>query len=97
MFGDSLTRLFRFEGFAADVHYYVNDIGRQIGLLVLHAENFDAMSFDEILDAYVAANAERTPRFGERLEPGQIALWLDLQPFKHSVAQSDFQRRDMHR
>lgn len=65
MFGDSITRLFRFEGYAADVHYYVNDIGRQIGLLVLHAENFDTMSFDEILDAYVAANqrAEHDPEF----------------------------------
>ncbi len=68
MFGDSLTRLFRFEGFEADVHYYVNDIGRQIGLLVLHAENFDTMSFDEILDAYVAANtrAEQDPEFAKR-------------------------------
>jgi len=68
MFGDSVTRLFRFEDFEAEVHYYVNDIGRQIGLLVLHAENFDAMSFDEILDAYVAANAraESDPDFAQR-------------------------------
>ena len=68
MFGDSLTRLFRFEGYAADVHYYVNDIGRQIGLLVLHAENFESMSFDEILDAYVAANAraDKDPEFAAR-------------------------------
>ncbi len=68
MFGDSVTRLFRFEDFEAEVHYYVNDIGRQIGLLVLHAENFDAMSFDEILDAYVKANAraESDPDFAAR-------------------------------
>jgi len=68
MFGDSLTRLFRFEGYAADVHYYVNDIGRQIGLLVLHVQNFDAMSFDEVLDAYVAANAraEKDPDFAKQ-------------------------------
>lgn len=65
MFGDSLTRLFRFEGYDADVHYYVNDIGRQIGLLVLHATNFESMTFDQILDAYVAANAraESDPEF----------------------------------
>lgn len=68
MFGDSLTRLFRFEGYKADVHYYVNDIGRQIGLLVLHVEDFDAMTFDEILDAYVAANAraESDPAFAAK-------------------------------
>jgi arginyl-tRNA synthetase len=68
MFGDSLTRLFRFEGYTADVHYYVNDIGRQIGLLVLHVNDFDAMSFDQILDAYVAANAraESDPEFAKQ-------------------------------
>ncbi|MDK1021456.1 MAG: arginine--tRNA ligase [Candidatus Hydrogenedentes bacterium] len=68
MYGDSLTRLFRFEGYDADVHYYVNDIGRQIGLLVLHAANIQDMVFDEVLDAYVEANAraERDPEFAEK-------------------------------
>ncbi|MCH8205014.1 MAG: arginine--tRNA ligase [Candidatus Hydrogenedentes bacterium] len=68
MYGDSLVRLFRFEGYDADVHYYVNDIGRQIGLLVLHATNIADMSFDEMLDAYVEANAraENDPEFAEQ-------------------------------
>ena len=57
MYGDSLVRLFRFEDYDVDVHYYVNDIGRQIGLLVLHTEGkFDSMTFDDILEAYVEAN-----------------------------------------
>ena len=66
MFGDSLVRLFRFEGYAIDVHYYVNDIGKQIGLLVLHTEHtLDSMSFDNILQAYVDANirAKEDPEF----------------------------------
>ena len=68
MYGDSLTRLFRFEGYDPDVHYYVNDIGRQIGLLVLHVADVQDMSFDEVLDAYVEANAraERDPEFAEK-------------------------------
>lgn len=67
MYGDSLVRLFRFAAYDVDVHYYVNDIGRQIGLLVLHAENLQDMVFDEVLEAYVEANAraEREPEFAE--------------------------------
>ncbi len=56
MIGDSITRLFRFEGYDVDVHYYVNDMGRQIGLLVLIADELEDLTFDQILDAYVQAN-----------------------------------------
>jgi arginyl-tRNA synthetase len=56
MIGDSLARLFRFEDHDVEVHYYVNDMGRQIALLVLIAEELQDLSFDQILDAYVAAN-----------------------------------------
>lgn len=56
MIGDSLARLFRFEGHDVEVHYYVNDMGRQIGLLVLIAEELQNLKFDQILDAYVEAN-----------------------------------------
>jgi len=57
MIGDALARLFRFEGYDVEVHYYVNDMGRQIGLLVLIADEIEDLSFDAILDAYVRANA----------------------------------------
>lgn len=57
MIGDSLVRLFRFEGYDVSVHYYVNDMGRQIGLLVLACPDPEALTFDEILDRYVEANA----------------------------------------
>lgn len=74
MYGDSLVRLFRFEDFAVDVHYYVNDIGRQIGLLVLHTEGkLDSMTFDDILDAYVQAN-ERANDDEEFAEAGYAML-----------------------
>lgn len=56
MIGDSLARLFRFEDHDVEVHYYVNDMGRQIGLLVLIAEELQDLTFDQILDAYVEAN-----------------------------------------
>ena len=68
MIGDSVTRLLRFEGYTVDVHYYVNDMGRQIGLLVLVTEELDSVDFDQILQAYVMANqrAENDPEFAAR-------------------------------
>ena len=68
MIGDSLTRLLRFEGYDVEVHYYVNDMGRQIGLLVLIADEIENLSFSQILDAYVSANqrAEDDPQFAAR-------------------------------
>lgn len=67
MIGDSLARLFRFEGYDVDVHYYVNDMGRQIGLLVLQCDDLSALSFDDVLQVYVDANkrAEEDPAFAE--------------------------------
>lgn len=65
MIGDSLVRLFRFEGYEVDVHYYVNDMGRQIGLLVLVCDDLESLNFDDILEKYVEANdrAETDPEF----------------------------------
>lgn len=68
MFGDTLTRLLRFEGYDVEVHYYVNDMGRQIGLLVLVCEGRQDLNFDQILDLYVEANAraEADPAFAQQ-------------------------------
>ncbi len=65
LIGDGITRLLRFEGYDVEVHYYVNDMGRQIGLLVLIANELENLGFEQILDAYVRANerAEQDPEF----------------------------------
>ncbi len=67
MIGDSLARLFRFEGYDLEVQYYVNDIGRQIAFLVLACEDPAGMSFDDMLQTYADANAraESDPQFAE--------------------------------
>ncbi len=67
MIGDSLARLFRFEGYDLEVQYYVNDIGRQIAFLVLACDNPESMSFDDMLQTYADANsrAESDPEFAE--------------------------------
>ena len=65
LIGDTLARLLRFEGYDVDVHYYVNDIGKQIGLLALQAEGKEDLKFEDVLDLYVEANkrAKEDPEF----------------------------------
>jgi arginyl-tRNA synthetase len=57
LLGDSLTRLLRFEGYHVDVHYYVNDMGKQIALLALECRGLARLPvFDDMLLLYVKAN-----------------------------------------
>ncbi|NUM52556.1 MAG: arginine--tRNA ligase [Candidatus Hydrogenedentes bacterium] len=67
MIGDSLVRLLRFEDFDVEVHYYVNDIGRQIALLVLACDDPSTLTFDEMLNVYAQAHArsEQDSAFAE--------------------------------
>lgn len=52
--GDTIARLFRFLGHDTEVHYYVNDIGKQIALLVYACRGRDDLQFNDLLDEYVA-------------------------------------------
>lgn len=50
LIGDSLVRIIKFLGFKPEVHYYVNDVSKQIAMLVYtDAEN---LKFEEMLKAY---------------------------------------------
>ena len=58
--GDVLVRVLKRAGFDVETHYYVNDMGRQIGVVVWGAER---IAFDEtkkadhaVADVYIAAN-----------------------------------------
>jgi len=55
--GDAVTRLLRFEGYKTDVHYFVNDIGKQIAMLVI-ASNGKTPSFKDLLQLYVDFNKQ---------------------------------------
>jgi arginyl-tRNA synthetase len=67
LIGDSLVRLLRFEDYETEVHYYVNDMGRQIALLTLACAGEESLSFDDMLGRYVQANdrAKADPGFAE--------------------------------
>ena len=68
LIGDTITRLLRFEGYDVNVHYYVNDMGKQIGLLLLQTEDMDTLEFHQVLDLYVEANkrAKDDPEFEQK-------------------------------
>lgn len=53
LIGDALTRLLKFENYSVDVHYFVNDIGKQIAMLVLAAEDKNNIQFEDLLTLYV--------------------------------------------
>ncbi len=55
LIGDVLSRLLRFEGYDLEVRYFVNDVGKQIALLVIAADDKE-ISFGDLLSLYVEAN-----------------------------------------
>lgn len=76
--GDTLVRLLRFEGYRLDVRFFVNDVGRQIALLVLGVGDREP-GFAELLQIYVDVNrrlqadpalAGEVTKLLERLESG---------------------------
>ena len=56
LIGDSLVKIFRFLNFDVDVHYLVNDVSKQIAMLVL--ANADKLKFEEMLKRYVEISAK---------------------------------------
>jgi len=58
MIGDASVRLFRYMGYDVRVHYFVNDIGKQIALLAYYTKDKADISFNELLSLYVEANEE---------------------------------------
>ena len=76
--GDTLVRLLRFEGYHLDVRFFVNDVGRQIALLVLGVGDRNP-GFNALLQIYVDINrrlqadpelAAQVTQLLERLESG---------------------------
>ncbi len=59
LIGDSISRLLKFRGYNVETQYLVNDVGKQVAMLVLAAKKKDMkVSFEELLDLYVKIYAE---------------------------------------
>ena len=55
LIGDFMSNLYEFTGYKVERHYFINDIGKKIALLVIGIENYGLNddSFSSILDTYV--------------------------------------------
>ena len=56
LIGDSIVRILRFQGYAVEAHYLVNDVGKQIAMLVLGSQGKEEVSFHDLLDLYIDIN-----------------------------------------
>src|SRR3989339_2190937 len=45
LIGDSITRLLKFQGYKVETHYFVNDVGKQIAMLVLGCKGKKKLEF----------------------------------------------------
>lgn len=56
LIGDSIVRILKFQGYKVETHYFVNDVGKQIAILVLGAEEKKNISFNDLLNVYIETN-----------------------------------------
>lgn len=56
LLGDAIVRILRFQQYKVDVHYLVNDVGKQIAMVVLAAKGKKSVKFHDLLDLYIAIN-----------------------------------------
>ncbi len=68
LIGDVIVRLLRFNGYKVETHYYVNDIGKQIAMLVL-AANGKKPKFKQLINLYININKkiEQNPEMEKKV------------------------------
>ena len=54
--GDCIVRILKFQGYDVETHYYINDVGKQIAILVLGAKNKKNIKFEDLLKIYIEIN-----------------------------------------
>lgn len=58
LIGDSIVKLLKFNNYEVETHYFVNDIGKQISMLLVGTKEKDKVTFDELLQLYIDVNKE---------------------------------------
>ncbi len=56
MIGDTIANLWKFNGYDTKIHYFVNDIGKQVAMLVLGTIGKENLTFNGMLDEYIQIN-----------------------------------------
>lgn len=58
LIGDVIARLLKFEGYKVNICYFINDIGKQIAMLLIGVGNRKNVVFKDLLDIYININRE---------------------------------------
>ncbi len=85
LIGDFMSNLYKFTGYDVERHYFINDLGKKIALLVIGVEKYglDSQDFSAILDIYVKVSAdasedvsleEQAFEYLERVEAGDAEM-----------------------
>ncbi len=56
LIGDSIVRILKFQDYKVETHYFVNDVGKQIAMLVLGSEGKKKITFGDLLKIYIDIN-----------------------------------------
>lgn len=56
MIGDCIVNVLKFNHYDVEVHYFVNDIGKQISMLLVAAKGADNLTFENMLNLYIDIN-----------------------------------------
>ena len=67
LIGDSVVRILKFQEYKVETHYFVNDVGKQIALLVIGAGS-KKVTFENLLEIYIDINkkAEKDKKLEEK-------------------------------
>lgn len=68
LLGDSLARILKFAGYKTEAHFYVNDVGKQIAMLV-YGSGKKKPAFSELLKLYIDTNkkVEQDPALEKKI------------------------------
>lgn len=56
LIGDSIVKILKFNNYDVEIHYFVNDIGKQISMLLVGTKERKNVTFDELLQIYIDIN-----------------------------------------
>ncbi|MEK6940818.1 MAG: arginine--tRNA ligase [Nanoarchaeota archaeon] len=74
--GDALTRLLRFQGYTVESHFFVNDIGKQVSILVYGTGN-KTPTFNSLLNIYI--NTSKKLKTSKKIEEEVFKLLYNLE------------------
>jgi len=69
LIGDSIVKILKFQGYNVETHYFINDVGKQIAMLILGAKGKGKVGFDDLLKIYVKINkkVEENPELEKKV------------------------------